>query len=229
MYEQNRFRHEEYREPGEVAVELRAPDFTLKDENGNDVSLYEFKQDNCVILVFIRAVDDRFTRGLLEYLKDSTERFAHYNGRVLAVSYGSVEDNKKLVENRDMPFHILSDPDCSVIKRYEIYNQYDKLIGPAMFVIDTAGIIKYMYVGKNPQDIVEDQDIIATLQGFTQSQGRWPPETYGTDYGKESIERMKDRSKSLPIAAKQGTKPEDREERKHKGGFEGRSARHYEE
>lgn len=105
---------------------------------------------------------------------------------MLAVSYGSVSENRSLANKLGLPFHILSDPECSAIKLYEIYNRYDKLVGPAVFVIDKAGTIRYIYVGKNPKDIVNNEDVLAALQGFPRSQSEWPPETYGTDFGQES-------------------------------------------
>jgi peroxiredoxin Q/BCP len=158
-------------EPG-----YKAPDFKLKDENRAYVSLYKFLDDHSVVLVFIRAVDDPDTRRLLEYLKDSYQRIRYHCADVLAVSYGSVEFNKMLVEERRLPYHILSDEDCTVLKRYQIYNEYDKLVGPNIFILNCAGLITYMYNGKNPDDIVAMADIIAVVHDLAESGGN---EIYG--------------------------------------------------
>lgn len=158
-------------EPG-----YKAPDFRLKDENGTYVSLYKFLDDHSVVLVFIRAVDDAHTGALLEYLKDSYQRIQYHCADVLAVSYGSVDLNKRLAEEHRTPFHILSDEDCTVLKRYQIYNEYDKLIGPNIFILNCAGLITYMYNGKNPEDIVAMADIIAVLHDLAESGGY---EVYG--------------------------------------------------
>jgi peroxiredoxin len=82
---------------------------------------------------------------------------------VLAVSSGDAEFNKHLVDDRRLPFHILSDAGCEVMKQYDIYNEYDILTGPFLFIINSAGLINFMYDGKSPDDIVEVADLISML------------------------------------------------------------------
>jgi peroxiredoxin Q/BCP len=161
-----------------LAVEpgYKAPDFRLNDENGNPVSLYDFLDDHSVVLVFIRAVDDADTGRQLDYLKDSYQRIVYHCGDVLVVSWGSIDFNKALVDNHKLPFRILSDEDCAVLKKYEIYNQYEKLIGPNIFILNCAGLITFMYNGKNPDDIVTMADIVAVLHDIAESGGT---EVYG--------------------------------------------------
>jgi len=158
-------------EPG-----YKAPDFKLKDEDGRDVSLYGFLDDHSTVLVFVRAVDDAHTGEQLDYLQDSYQRIKYHCAEVLAVSWGSVEFNKKLVEDHKLAFHILSDEDCSVLKKYQIYNDYDKLTGPNVFILNCAGLITYMYNGKDPEDIVDMADIIHVLHELMESGGY---EVYG--------------------------------------------------
>ncbi|AFD01001.1 Peroxiredoxin [Methanocella conradii HZ254] len=151
-----------YEEPV-AAPGHKAPGFALKDEEGRSVSLYDFIDGHSVVLVFIRDVDDAHTGELLDYLKDSYPRIRYHKGDVLAISPGSVDFNRKLFEKHKPPFHILSDEDCSALKKYGIYNEYDKLVGPCIFVLNRAGIIMYSYEGKNPEDIVSMSDVIAVL------------------------------------------------------------------
>jgi len=157
-----------------VVVDAIAPDFTLKDEDGRNIPLNDFRKGKKLILAFIRGVDDSKTRKLLDYLKDDCERFKYHGAEVLAISYGSVDFNKTLHRTLRLPFHILSDPDCRTIKLYGLYNQYDKLIGPAIFVLNQAGTVMFMYLGKNPEDMVENEEIIRVLEGDTQARPEWP-------------------------------------------------------
>lgn len=153
-------------EPG-----FKAPDFTLKDENGQDTSLYGFLDDHNTVLVFIRGIDDRFTHEQLDFLKDSYERIKAHCADVLVVSYGSMDFNRNLVWSRKLPFHILSDENCEVIKKYDIYNEFDKLIGPNLFILNCAGLISFMYNGKNPDDIVDEADVIRVLHAINDACG----------------------------------------------------------
>lgn len=166
-----------YMERGHKYVELpvepgyKAPDFKLKDEDGHDVSLYGFLDDHSTVLVFIRAADDAHTGQQLDYLQDSYQRIKYHCADVLAISWGSIEFNKKLAEDHKLAFHILSDGDCSVLKKYQIYNDYDKLEGPNVFILNCAGLIIYMYNGKDPGDIVDMADIIAVLHDLMEACG----------------------------------------------------------
>ena len=145
-------------EPG-----YHAPDFTLKDENGQNVSLSGFIDGHLTVLLFIKGVDDRHTREQLDFLKDSYDRIKFHNADVLVVSSGDVDFNKRLVNDMRLPFHILSDDRCTVIKLYDIYNKFDTLTGPILFIINSAGLINFSYEGKNPEDIVDTADLIRML------------------------------------------------------------------
>lgn len=145
-------------EPG-----YRAPDFNLKDEKGRDVSLYGYIRDHLTVLVFVKGQDDRYTREQLDFLKDSIERIRFHNADVLVISSGDVSFNERLSDDMGLPFHILSDVDHAVMKRYDIYNAYDTLEGPVVFIINRIGMINFFYAGKNPEDIVEEADVIRML------------------------------------------------------------------
>ena len=149
---------------------LKAPGFALKDENGREVSLYDFMDGHSIVLAFIRDVDDAHTGEFLDYLKDSYPRIRYHNGDVLVVSPGSADFNRKLYEKHKLPFHILSDEDCSVLKRYGIFNEHDKLEGPCIYVLNHAGIIVYSYEGRNPEDVVSMSDVIAALHDLSKAQ-----------------------------------------------------------
>jgi thioredoxin-dependent peroxiredoxin len=158
-----------------VAVDSVMPDFTLKDEFGKNLSLKKFKRDKeYVVLAIIRGVDDAHTRQQLDYLRNDYQRFQYFGGDVLAVSYGSVDFNRSLITNLSLPFHILSDSKCQLIEQLGLRNRYEKLVGPAIYLLNQAGTVMFMYQGKEPEDIVEDEEIILAMQGDTQSAPDWP-------------------------------------------------------
>lgn len=145
-------------------IGAKAPDFTLKNESGKDTGFYRVKGKKKAVLAFIREEDDRFTREILDYLKDDFKRIESLDSVLIVVSPAGKDINKKLVKDMGLPFHILSDRELSVIKKYGIYNEYDGIVGPAVFVISRANIIAYSYAGTNPDDILEDSDILAALR-----------------------------------------------------------------
>jgi peroxiredoxin Q/BCP len=158
-----------------VAVDSIMPDFVLKDESGKGLSLHDFKRDKkYVVLAIVRGVDDAHTREQLDYLRNDYQRFRYYGGDVLAVSYGSVDFNRSMITKLSLPFHILSDRHCQLIDQLGLCNQYMKLVGPAIYLLNQAGTVLFMYQGAGPADIVEDEEIIMAMQGDTQSGPAWP-------------------------------------------------------
>lgn len=157
-----------------VTVEAKAPDFILQDENGNNVSLRDVNRNGSIVLVFIRDFADARYREELDYLNDDYARFRSLGADVLAITCSSVRENSAFHKRKTLSYHLLSDSDCVVIKRYGLYNEYDKLTGPAVYVLNKAGTVAFMYAGKNPSDIVDDEEIIRALQGDTQTAPDWP-------------------------------------------------------
>ena len=151
-------------EPG-----YKAPDFTLKDENGWNMSLFDFIDGHLTVLLFIKGIADRHIREQLDFLKDSYDRIKFHNADVLVVSSGDVTFNKYLVDDLHLPFHILSDTRYKVLKLYDIYNKFDTLIGPVLFIINSAGLINFSYEGKNPEDIVDTADVIRMLHNLEEN------------------------------------------------------------
>ncbi|OPY28984.1 MAG: thioredoxin-dependent thiol peroxidase [Methanocella sp. PtaU1.Bin125] len=158
-----------------VAVDSIMPDFTLEDETGRGLSLKSFRKGKkYVVLAFVRAVDDRYTREQLDYLRNDYERFRHFGGDILVVSTGDVDFNSDMVTKLSLPFHMLSDRDCHVIKMLGLYNQYEKLVGPAIYLLNRAGTVLFLYRGAEPSDIAVNEEIIMAMQGDTQSGPDWP-------------------------------------------------------
>ena len=63
-----------------------APDFTLKDEAGNEVTLSSFRGDRSVTLVFIPFAFTGVCQGELCELRDNLNAFQSADNQVLAVS-----------------------------------------------------------------------------------------------------------------------------------------------
>jgi peroxiredoxin Q/BCP len=86
----------------------------------------------------------------------------------------SVDFNRSMIEKLSLPFHILSDRHCDLIEKLGLRNRYEKLVGPAIYLLNQAGTVLFMYQGKEPADIVEDEELLMAMQGDTQSGPDWP-------------------------------------------------------
>ena len=63
-------------------------------------------------------------------------------------------------------YQILSDADRSVIKSYRVFNaaEHEGIAHPSVFIIDKSGLIKYLYVGKDPSDRPADEVLIEEIK-----------------------------------------------------------------
>lgn len=96
----------------------KAPDFELKDEEGEPVKLSDYRGKKVVLYFYPQD----FTSGCeLQAcsFRDSYPDIEAKNAVVLGVSPDSVESHKRFRETLGLPFHLLSDPDFKVSKEWD--------------------------------------------------------------------------------------------------------------
>lgn len=94
-----------------------APDFTLQDQNGNEVSLRDFRGKNVVVYFYPKAMTPGCTVQACE-IRNSGEKLADMDIVVLGISADPVKSLKKFEEKEKLNFTLLSDPDKEVITAY---------------------------------------------------------------------------------------------------------------
>ncbi len=95
----------------------KAPDFTLQNQNGNLVSLHDFKGKNVVVYFYPRAMTPGCTVQACE-LRNSEDKLKKANIVVLGISADPIKSLKKFEERDKLNFTLLSDPDHKVIESY---------------------------------------------------------------------------------------------------------------
>lgn len=94
-----------------------APDFTLQDQNGKEVSLHDFKGKNVVVYFYPKAMTPGCTVQACE-LRNSESALKSADIVVLGISADPVKSLKKFEERDKLNFTLLSDPEKNVIKEY---------------------------------------------------------------------------------------------------------------
>jgi peroxiredoxin len=119
----------------------QAPDFDLKDQNGNDVKLSDFKGNKAVALVFYPFTFTGVCEGELCSLRDDFSTFENAGVQVLAVSCDSRFAQQKWAEQMGYQFPVLSDfwPHGQVSKAYGVFNDAIGAANRGTFVIDKDG------------------------------------------------------------------------------------------
>lgn len=126
---------------------MRAPDFTLSDQNGDTVRLEDFRGKRVVLYFYPKDNTPGCTRQACAFAA-SYEQFKAQNVVVIGVSKDSVASHLKFAQKNELPFILLSDPDLQAIQAYDVW-QEKKLYGKVSmgvvrttYVIDEQGIIE---------------------------------------------------------------------------------------
>ena len=133
-------------EPGQVA-----PDFTLKDQDGNDVSLSSFRGSRNVVIVFYPFTFTGVCEGELCALRDDLSEFDAVKAQVLAISCDSRHAQKQWASKQGFTFPVLSDfwPHGEVSRAYGVFNEQLGCANRATFVIDKQGVIADVFESPN--------------------------------------------------------------------------------
>ncbi len=128
-----------------------APDFTLKDQDGNDVTLSSFRGKQNVVLVFYPFTFTGVCQGELCSLRDDLSDFQTANAQLLAISCDSRFAQQQWVQQQGFTFPVLSDfwPHGEVSRAYGVFNEQLGAANRATFVIDKNGTIVDVFESPN--------------------------------------------------------------------------------
>jgi peroxiredoxin Q/BCP len=143
----------------------KAPAFKGKDQNGNPVSLADYKGKKLVLYFYpeddtptctVQACNLRDNYGLLK--KEGFE--------VLGVSPDEEKKHKKFEAKYNLPFTLLADPEHKIIDKYGVWDEKQlygrKYMGilRTTFLVDEKGIIRKIFL--RPKNKQHAEEIVAT-------------------------------------------------------------------
>ncbi|MEO6893592.1 MAG: thioredoxin-dependent thiol peroxidase [Ginsengibacter sp.] len=144
----------------------KAPDFSAKDQNGNSVSLKDFRGKK-VVLYFYPADDTPTCTIEACNLRDNYSELKKAGLVVIGVSPDDKASHKKFEEKYDLPFILLEDPSKNIIDKYEVWgekNMYGKKymgLFRTTFLIDEKGQI--MKIFKKPKSKIHSEEILKAI------------------------------------------------------------------
>ncbi|WP_426298322.1 thioredoxin-dependent thiol peroxidase [Arthrobacter sp. R-11] len=99
-----------------------APDFTLKDQDGNDVSLASYRGSNTIVYFYPAASTPACAKQACDF-RDSLASLQAAGYRVLGVSPDPVPALAKFVAQESLTFPLLSDEDHKVADAYAAWGE----------------------------------------------------------------------------------------------------------
>lgn len=144
-----------------------APDFKLDDQDGNPVSLDDFKGKKILLWFYPKASTPGCTIEGQEF-RDEFQKFQEKNTVILGMSADSVKSQKNFCEKQNFPFSLVSDPEKTTIRKYEaiglkkMYGREYEGIFRISYLIDENGLIQKTYGKVKPKEhareVLEDLD-----------------------------------------------------------------------
>lgn len=125
----------------------KAPDFSSKDQNGNDVSLSDFAGKRVVLYFYPKDDTPGCTKEACSF-RDADDIFREKGITVLGVSTDSEKSHQKFISKYQLPFDLLADVDKKIVEDYGVWGEKSmygkKYMGTfrKTFLIDDGKIVK---------------------------------------------------------------------------------------
>jgi peroxiredoxin (alkyl hydroperoxide reductase subunit C) len=126
-------------------VGSQAPDFTLKDQNNQNVTLSSLRGQRNVLLVFYPFAYSSICTGELCAVQDDLEDFQNEDVQILAISVDHPYALKSWAANEGFDFPLLSDfwPHGAISRAYGVFNDDHGMAVRGTFLVDKAGKVRF--------------------------------------------------------------------------------------
>lgn len=128
-----------------IEVGALAPDFTLRDQNNEVVTLSSFRGQKAVLLVFYPLAFTGICTGELCVVRDDLSTFQNDDVQVVTVSVDSPYAHKVFAEREGYQFPLLSDfwPHGAAAQQYGVFNERAGIANRGTFLIDRDGVVRF--------------------------------------------------------------------------------------
>ena len=139
----------------------KAPAFKGKDQDGNTISLTDFKGKKLIIYFYPADMTPTCTVQACN-LRDNFGLLKHKGFSVIGISPDDEKKHKKFEEKNDLPFPLIADVDHTIIDKYGVWGEKQlygrKYMGlhRTTFIIDEKGIIQKVFLKPKSKQHAEE-------------------------------------------------------------------------
>lgn len=150
-----------------LEIGMKAPEFTLKNGDGEEISLSDFLGKRVVLYFYPKDNTPGCTRQACAFAS-AYDDFRSQDIVVIGISRDSVESHRRFAEKYNLPFILLSDPQLDAITSYGVW-QEKKLYGKvsmgvvrSTFIIDREGRVEAIMPKVKPD--TNAAEVLITLE-----------------------------------------------------------------
>ncbi|GIN71726.1 alkyl hydroperoxide reductase [Bacillus sp. J14TS2] len=172
-----------------LVIGEKAPDFTLEDQIGKNITLSKVTAKGPVILTFYRGLWCPFCNVELRGYQQIIDNIHATGAQLLAISPLTPEHTLSVQEKHELSFHVLSDLHNQIAEKYrlkfkvpgylhDIYRSLDfaldkyngdnfwELPVPATYIIDQQGVIRFANVDPDYRRRTEPGEVLNFLRSL---------------------------------------------------------------
>jgi peroxiredoxin Q/BCP len=143
----------------DIQIGDTAPDFTAKNQKGEDINLYSLLQKGQkVLLVFYPADQTPGCTKQLCGIRDVYKEYSDAGVTVLGVNKGNAESHQKFIDAQSYQFDILVDTDMEITESYGAMKKYfdNYIVKRGVFLIDSDKKVLYRFWGQQDNSKILD-------------------------------------------------------------------------
>ena len=140
-----------------------APDFTLKDGDGNDWKLSD-QSGKAVVLLFYPGDNTPVCTKQLCSVRDNWADYAATGAEVVGISTDSAASHKDFAAEHNLPLTLLADESGAVVEKYNVKSWLPGRAARAVVVIDKAGKIRHHQIQTLSLFRPKDDDVLAAIR-----------------------------------------------------------------
>ncbi len=140
-----------------------APDFTLKDLDGEQWHLAD-KRGQTVVLLFYPGDDTPVCTKQLCSVRDNWSKYQTTGAEVVGISTDSVKSHKTFADKYNLTLRLLADENGEVVQKYDVKSWLPGRSARAVVVIDKSGRIAYHKVQSLSLFRPKDDEVLAAIE-----------------------------------------------------------------
>lgn len=146
-----------------VRLDPQAPDFTLRDQDGNEWQLSKHR-GRVVVLLFYPGDETPVCTRQMCSVRDHWEDYVATGAEVVGVSTDSVESHKQFAEHHSLPLRLLSDPGRRVAEMYGAKSWLPGRAARSVVVINAEGRVRHNKAQALSLFRPKDDEVLAAIR-----------------------------------------------------------------
>ena len=154
-----------------ISIGGPAPDFTLRDQFGQDVTLSSYRGTKAVLLVFYPYAFSHVCTGEMAQIRSRLDEFITFDSEILAISCDATHALRAFSDADGLNFPLLSDfwPHGAVASAYDVLDEERGCPRRSTYVVDRDGRVAWSvhHPMGEPRDVGSYIDVLDCLDAIT--------------------------------------------------------------